>query len=82
LPIDACRVDQAHDRRGALSRSQAAGEQTIRSSNCNLGVFLPMSGKKSKSSTAGIRSMGVVFDGNTANSERQVMLFTSRSLRA
>jgi hypothetical protein len=35
VPVDACRVDQAHDRCGALARSQAAGEQPVAPSECN-----------------------------------------------
>ena len=29
VPVDACRVQQTHDRRGALTRAQATGEQPI-----------------------------------------------------
>jgi hypothetical protein len=30
VPVDACRVQQAHDGRGAFARAQAAGEQPVR----------------------------------------------------
>ena len=82
VAVEFGRLDEARDLSCALARQQCAGEQPIAASRCNLGVILPMSGKKSKSSTAGMRSMVAVFDGNTVNSERQVMLFTSKLHRA
>ena len=82
VPVHARGLDQTHHGGRPLARAQRTREQPVVAPNGNLGVILPMSGKKSKSSTAGMRSMVVVFDGNTANSERQVMLFTSKLHRA
>lgn len=35
VPVDPCRVQQAHDRGRALARTQAAREQPIRPSECD-----------------------------------------------
>ena len=58
VPIDPSRVHQAHHRRGAFARPQAAGEQPVGSADGNRWVILPMSGKKLRSSTAGTRCTG------------------------
>ena len=44
----------------------------------DLPVILPISGRRSKSITVGIRCMGAVFDGTTLSSVSPVGLFTSR----
>ncbi len=72
------RLDQAHDCCGALAGAQAPGEQPVASAHGNYEVILPMSGKRSKSSTAGTRCTGVAHDGRAASNERRARLFTLR----
>jgi hypothetical protein len=55
-----------------------AGEQMVFAPERHLPFILPMSGRKLKSITGGIRSMVAVFDANTASSAPTVGLFTSR----
>ena len=78
MPIEFCGLNQTHDGSCPFSRPQAAGEEPVGASDGNLGVILPMSGKKWKSFTAGMHSSVVVFEGNTASTERPATWFTSR----
>lgn len=63
LGIDAVelgRTDQAVDRGGTLAAGIGTGEQVILAPECNCAVILPISGRKSKSITAGIRCTGAM----------------------
>jgi hypothetical protein len=68
VAIHACRLDQAHHRSGTLASPERAGKQPVVSANGNHRVILPMSGKKLKSSIAGIRCMDAVSGASTASS--------------
>ena len=72
VPVELCRLQQAHDDSGPLAGQLTADEEPVAAAKSNHRVILPMSGKRWRSSTAGMHSTVVVFDGNTANSERQV----------
>ena len=78
VAVQTRRVHQTHDGRSSLAGAQAAGEQPVLSSKRNHEVILPMSGKRSKSSTAGTRCTAVECDASTASNERRVRLFTLR----
>lgn len=69
VPVEFCRADQAHHGGGPLASPQRPGEQPVRAANGNHWVILHMSGKKLKSSTAGIRCTDVALGANTASSE-------------
>ncbi len=68
MPVKPGALDQAHDGSGALAGAQRSGEQPVRAAHGKLRVILPMSGKKLKSSIAGIRCMDVASGANTASS--------------
>ena len=59
MPVELGTLQQAHHHRSALAGQFAAYEEPIFTTDRNHGVILPMSGKRSRSSTAGTRCMGV-----------------------
>ena len=59
MPIELCRLQQAHHHCGTLAGQFAADEQPVLSTKRNHRVILPMSGKRLRFSTAGTRCMGV-----------------------
>src|ERR1700682_2099096 len=72
------RDDQAVHDGGALAAAIGAAEQPRFTSQGNRPVILPISGRRLKSFTVGIRCIGAVFDCNTASSVSPAGLFTSR----
>ncbi len=79
VPVHPRRLDQAHDRSGALAGAKRSGEQPVGSSKGNFVVILPMSGRKSKFTIAGIRSSAGGFGSSTARSGPVERWSTSRS---
>lgn len=71
-------LDQGGDHRPMLGTAVGAREERILAIEGNLGVILPMSGLRSRSTTAGTRFTGVGFGGTTANSALLASLFMSR----
>jgi hypothetical protein len=61
-------LDDGQDIGDALAALVGAGEEPIFSSNCHLPDILPISGKKSRSITAGMRFMVGMSDATTASS--------------
>ena len=82
VPVELGRLQQTHHDSSPFARQLTSDEEPITAAESNHRVILPMSGRRWRSSTAGMHSMVVVFDGNTANSERQVRWFMSRSRQA
>jgi hypothetical protein len=82
VAIDLGRLDQAHHRGGALAGAQRAGEQPVLAAQGNVGVILPMSGKKLRFSIAGMRSTGDVCSGNTSSTGLPATWCMSRSNQA
>ena len=78
-PVDLAGLQQRVQVGARVGAGHGAREQPVASSNDNLGVILPMSGKRWKSSTSGMHFMGAVSGGNTASTEQPVTWFTSRS---
>ena len=70
------RADQGVNQRRAVPAVVGAKMQVIFSADRNRRVILPMSGKKLKSSIAGIPSTGVASGGNTASSAPTARSFT------
>jgi hypothetical protein len=66
------------DDRPAIAAAIASRKQMILAAKRNLPFILPMSGKKSRSITAGIHSTDAVFDSNTASSAPAAGLSTLR----
>ena len=54
MVVEFRRLDQAHDRGGALAGTQAAGKKPVLPPGRQFALILPISGKKLKSIIAGI----------------------------
>ena len=81
LRIDAVelgRLDQREHRCGALAAAIGAGEQPGLAADGNRAVILPMSGKRLRSITAGMRCMGAGFDVNMPSGAPAARLSMSR----
>jgi hypothetical protein len=73
------RLDHGRNDGAGMGAGGRVAEQPSLPAHHNLGVILPMSGKRWKSSTSGMHFMGAVSGGNTASTELPVSWFTSRS---
>lgn len=69
--------ERIHDR-GTPSPGVGTSEEIILAADGNLLFILPMSGKSSRSITAGIHCMGAMFDSNTVSSVPVAGLFMLR----
>jgi len=81
LGIDAVEfggTDQRVDRRGALAATVGAGEQPGFAPEGNRPVILPISGRRSRSITAGTHSMGAAFAASMSSGAPAAMSFMSR----
>src|SRR3954463_8225980 len=81
LRVDAVELggrDQGVDCRGALAAAVGTGEQPRSASQGNHAVILPMSGKRSRFTTAGTLCTDAVFDVSTSSGAPAVKSFTSR----
>jgi hypothetical protein len=81
LRIDAVELgglDQCVDGGGALAAVIRAGEQVVLAAEGNLGVILPMSGRKLKFGTGGTRSMGDGFGAGMWSGALAGRSFTSK----
>ena len=85
LRIDAVelgRLDQREHRCGALAAAIGAGEQPGLAADRYRAVILPMSGKRLRSITAGMRCMDAAFDISMSSGGPAAKSFTSRWLPA
>jgi hypothetical protein len=78
--VEPRRVHQRHDCRSALAATQAAGEQPIRPSDSQFQFILPMSGRKLRSSTVGMRFMAGGYAACIASAALPARLSTWRSV--
>jgi hypothetical protein len=72
-------VQQAHDGRGALSCAQATGEQPVRPPERQRPFILPISGRKLRSSTAGMPCTASAFSANTSSAGPRASWYTLKS---
>ena len=70
--------NQRIDRGGAAATGIGAGKQIIFTANGNRPVILPISGRRSRSITAGTHSMGAAFAASMSSGAPAVMSFMSR----
>ena len=70
--------DQRVERSGAAAAGIGAGEQVILAADRNRSVILPMSGRKSRSITAGMHSTGAVSGASMSNGAPAARSFMSR----
>ena len=70
--------DQRADHRPALATSIAAGKEVVLAPECNRPVILPISGRRSRSITAGTHSMGAAFAASMSSGAPAAMSFMSR----
>jgi hypothetical protein len=82
VSVQARGLHQAHDHRRTLTGQFAAREEPSFSAHRNVGVILPMSGKKLRFSIAGMRSTGDVCSGNTSSTGLPATWCMSRSNQA
>lgn len=75
--VERGRADQRVEKGGALASRVAAGEEPVLSSKSNLAVILPMSGRTSSSTIAGIRYTGGARVAFRASGEHRVSSCTS-----
>ena len=80
--VELAAVDQGIGDRPTASTGIRSGEQPVLAAQGQLGVILPMSGRKWLSIIVGIRFTAVGSGGNTANIVRMVTSFMSRPRRA
>jgi hypothetical protein len=78
--VESRRVHQRHDCRSALATAQAASEQPIRPSDRQFQFILPMSGRKLRSSTVGMRFMADGYAACIASAALPARLSTWRSV--
>ena len=76
--VELCGGDEGADGCPSDAATVRAREQMVFASERNRPVILPISGRRLKSFTVGIRCIGAVFDCNTASSVSPAGLFTSR----
>lgn len=78
-PVELGRVDQAHDGGGAFASPQGAGEQPVLSPQRQRPFILPISGRKLRSSTAGMPCTAGDSGASTASAGQQASWYTLRS---
>src|SRR3954462_8482643 len=76
--IEFCGFDQRIEGSGAPAAGIGAGEEVILAADRNHAVILPMSGKRSRLTTAGTLCTEAVFDVNSSSGAPAVKSFTSR----